>query len=76
MVSVLAFYSNDPSLKPAEACSFFSVYFVFEKNKKTKRGRGLPIKNFQHSFIDKSFDYYCGDAIFQALIVYLNLDVI
>ena len=39
VVSLLAFYSIDPSLNPAEAQSFFSE-FVFEKN---KRGRGWPI---------------------------------
>ena len=35
VVSVLAFYSNDPSSNPAEAYNF-SIKFVFEKNKKTK----------------------------------------
>ena len=35
VVSVLAFYSNDPSLNPAEAYSF-SVKYVFEKNNKQK----------------------------------------
>ena len=43
VVSVLAFYSDDPSLNPAEAYSF-SVKWVFENNKnKEKRGRGWPI---------------------------------
>ena len=43
VVSVLAFYSDEPSLNPTDAFSF-SVKFVFEKNKnKEKRGRGWPI---------------------------------
>ena len=43
VVSVLAFYSDEPSLNPTDAFSF-SVKFVFEKNKnKQKRGRGWPI---------------------------------
>ena len=33
VVSVLAFYSDNPSSNPAEAYSFF-VQFEFEKNKK------------------------------------------
>ena len=40
VVSVLAFYSDDPSSNHAEAYSFF-CNIVFEKNKnKQKRGRG------------------------------------
>ena len=43
MISVLAFYFNDTSLNPADAYSFLSVEFVFEKNQKNKkRGRGCP----------------------------------
>ena len=43
MVSVLAFYSDDPSLNPSETY-IFSVEFVFEKPKnKQKRGRNRPI---------------------------------
>ena len=43
VVSVLALYSDDPSLNPTEAYSF-SVTCVFEKNKnKQKRGRGSSI---------------------------------
>ena len=39
VVSVLAFYSDDPSLNPAEAYSFI-CNIVFENNKnKQKRGR-------------------------------------
>ena len=34
MVSVLAFYSDDPSSNPVDAYSF-SVKFVFEKNQET-----------------------------------------
>ena len=43
VVSVLAFYSNDPRSNPADAYSY-SVQIVFEKNEnKQKRGRGWPI---------------------------------
>ena len=43
VVSVLAFYSDDPSSNPAEVYNF-SVKIVIEKNKnKLKRGRGWPI---------------------------------
>ena len=47
MVSMLAFYSDNPSANPAEDYSF-SVKFVLEKKEnKQKRGRGFPIfKNF------------------------------
>ena len=42
VVSMLAFYSDDPSSNPADIYSF-SVKFVFEKNKnKQKRGRVGP----------------------------------
>ena len=42
VVSVFAFYSNDPSSNPAEAYSF-SVKFSFEKNKnKQKESRVGP----------------------------------
>ena len=44
VVSVLAFYSDDPSSNPAEAYNF-SCKNVFEKNEnKQKRGRGFHIK--------------------------------
>ena len=36
MVSVLAFYSDDLSLNPADAYSF-SVKFVFEKNENKQK---------------------------------------
>ena len=43
VVSVLAFYSDDPSSNPAEVYNF-SVKIVIEKNKnKQKRGWGWPI---------------------------------
>ena len=43
VVSVFAFYSDDPSSNPADVYSF-SVKFVFEKNEnKQKRGQGWPI---------------------------------
>ena len=45
MVSVLAFYSDDPSSNSAEVYSF-SVKFVFEKNEnKQKEARVGPFKN-------------------------------
>ena len=40
VVSVLAFYSDDPSSNPAETCSF-SVKFVFEKNENKQKGAGV-----------------------------------
>ena len=41
MVSVLAFYSDNPSSNPAEDCSFL-LKFVFEKNdNKHKKRLGL-----------------------------------
>ena len=41
VVSVLTFYSDNPSLNPADVCSF-SVKFVFEKNEsKRKKIPGL-----------------------------------
>ena len=36
MVSVLAFYSNDPSANPAEVCSF-CCNIVFEKNENKQK---------------------------------------
>ena len=48
MVSLLAFNSDNPSSNPAEAY-IFSVEFVFEKNEKTQRGQGWPIKKFLSS---------------------------
>ena len=40
VVSVLAFYSDDPSSNPAEAYSF-SVNFVFEKNQNKQKEGGV-----------------------------------
>ena len=49
VVSVLAFYSNDPISNPAKAYSFL-VKFVFEKNKNKQKRPGLPIfKKNKHS---------------------------
>ena len=42
MVSVLAFYSDNKGLDPAEAYSFFSVKLVLEKNENKKKRPGLP----------------------------------
>ena len=44
VVSVLAFYSDDPSSNPAEACSFHSVPKLFGKNEnKWKEAGDGPI---------------------------------
>ena len=40
VVSMLAFYSNDPSSNPADAYSF-SVKFVFEKNENKQKEAGV-----------------------------------
>ena len=40
MVSVLAFYSDNPGSNPAKVCIFF-VKFVYEKTKLNKKGPGL-----------------------------------
>ena len=40
VVSVLAFYSDDPSSNPAEAYSFSVKICVWKERKLTKRGRG------------------------------------
>ena len=42
VVSVFAFYSDDPSLSPAEAYSFFCNNLCL---KRTKIGRGWPKKS-------------------------------
>ena len=57
---MLSFYSDGPSLSPAEACSYSVTKFMLKKNKKLKRGRGsgLPppqkktptYPNFKRSF--------------------------
>ena len=41
VVSILAFYSDDPSSNPAEAYSFFCK-LVFEKNKNKQKDRVGP----------------------------------
>ena len=47
VVSVLAFYSNDPSSNPADAYSFFCKICVWKERKYTKRGRGnKQLKNY------------------------------
>ena len=44
MVSVLAFFCDNPSLNPAVAYSFF-VKFVFEKNENKQKDAGVgPFK--------------------------------
>ena len=45
MVSVLAFYSDNKGLDPAEAYSFFSVKLVLEKNENKQKEAGVgPFK--------------------------------
>ena len=47
VVSMLAFYSNDPSSNPADAYCF-SVKFVFEKNENKQKEAGVgPLKKIQ-----------------------------
>ena len=43
VVSVLSFYSDDPSTNPADAYSF-SVNFVFERNENKKETGVGPLK--------------------------------
>ena len=46
VVSMLAFYSNNPSSNPADAYSF-SVKFVFEKNENKQNEAGVgPFKKY------------------------------
>ena len=55
VVSVLAFYSDDPSSNPAEAYSF-CVKFVFEKNenKQKEAGIGLHLRSTYFPFPGKA----------------------
>ena len=60
VVIVLAFYSDDPSLNPAEAYSFFCK-IVFEKNEKNKkRGLGWPTLNKERYAWDGALKIFCG----------------
>ena len=43
MVSVLAFYSDDPRSNPAEVYNFSVKIFIEKNENKQKRGRGWPI---------------------------------
>ena len=56
VVSVLAFYSDDLSLDPAEAYSFFCKNCVWKRPKVYKKGRGWPIK-------DKDWDRFRWNKI-------------
>ena len=50
MVSVLAFYSNNPSLNPIDAY-IFPVKFVFVKNENKQKEAGLgPFQTTLHLF--------------------------
>ena len=60
VVIVLAFYSDDPSLNPAEAYSFFCK-IVFEKNEnKQERGLGWPTLNKERYAWDGALKIFCG----------------
>ena len=51
VVSVLAFYSNNPSSNPADVYSF-SVKFVFEKNENIQKEAGVgPFLNKKNKFV-------------------------
>ena len=45
MVIILTFFSNNPSLKPAEVYSFYSVKLFEANENKRKRGWGWPFLN-------------------------------
>ena len=53
VVSMLAFYSDDPSSNPADIYSFFCKICVWKEQKQTKKRPGWPIKKF---FGEASFD--------------------
>ena len=59
VVGMLAFYSDDPSSNPAEACSFYSVKICIRKGRKYKKDAGYcqffrnPSPNPLHFFIYK-----------------------
>ena len=50
VVSVLAYYSDDPCSSPIEAYSF-SVKFVFEKNKNKQEEAGVGTHFFKKTMI-------------------------
>ena len=52
VVSVLAFFSDDPSSNPAEAYSF-SVNLVFEKNENTQKRPGLVYREWHMEVANK-----------------------
>ena len=56
MVSVLAFYSDNPSSNPADAYSF-SVQIVFEKNENKQKEAGVA------HFLKKTTSKYEGHLI-------------
>ena len=53
VVSVLAFYSNNPSSNPAEAYSF-SVKFLFEKEQKQNKKRPGLVHFFKKNLRNKA----------------------
>ena len=55
-ISVLAFYSNDPSLNPAEPCSIFCKNVVFEKGLRQIRKR--PVLTHSKTNFKNTPDYF------------------
>ena len=56
VVSVLAFYSDNPSSDPTDAYNFFSVKFVFEKNENNKKRPRVGPVPFKERICSKSID--------------------
>ena len=55
-VSVLAFYSDNPSLN-LDVAYIFSVTFVFEKNENKQKSPALAHLRKQHIFSNKLYTY-------------------
>ena len=56
VVSVLTFYSDDPSLNPAEAYSFFLLKCVLEKNENKQKEAGVGPFLKIHCFLQQGVD--------------------
>ena len=54
VVSILAFYSDDPSLNPAEACSFFCKIGALRERNITERVRSSPIKKSDSKIVPEN----------------------
>ena len=60
VVSVLAFYSDDPSSNPAEVYNFFSVKLLLKRTKINKKEAGLAhFKNLSLSNPTPNLMYFC-----------------